>query len=98
MKTPQIYIRVPTPKPIDVENNNNVFNAAFAAMGEVRIRLNMDIYAPGTRSNPKARYYTLCGSAPTVVCRTPEAVAETLQRIYELVQSLNQWPANEEGE
>ena len=97
MTLPEITVRIPTPSPADISNNRNVVMAAFQKSREVRIRLNIDIYGPGTEQNPRSRYYSMCGTAPTITCRSMAGVQHTMDRIYQLVTELNGWHPEEEG-
>lgn len=97
MTIPDITVRIPVASPADLENNRQAVMAALHAMGQVRIRLNLDVYAPGTPSMPRSRYYCLCGSSPTIVCRTGKAVEYALGRIRDIVVELNGWAAGQEN-
>lgn len=87
----EILVRLPTPTPADHENNRNAVFAALEAKGQARMRINIDVYAPGTPDRPKARYYALCGTAPTVHCRTIEAVQHFLESVRRLMDDLDGW-------
>jgi hypothetical protein len=91
MTPPEILISMSTPSPSDMEDNRNVARAAFGAMRQCRIRVNIGMYAPGTQNKPKPRYYAVLGSAPTLVCKTPAAVDYVMRRINELMVELNGW-------
>lgn len=90
-ENPEITVRLPVPSLSDLQNNRNVVMAALQAKREVRIRVNIDLYGPGTQDNPKARYYAMMGSSPTITCRTSAAVEHALDRIREVVVELNGW-------
>jgi hypothetical protein len=89
--TPEILISLPVTKPSDLEDNRNVARAAFTSMGQCRLRLSVAMYAPGTASKPKARYYWILGSSATIVCKTPAALDEVMRRLQALTIELNGW-------
>ena len=97
MINPDITVRLPVPSPSDIQNNRNVVMAALQSKREVRIRVNIDLYGPGTPDNPKARYYAMMGSSPTITCKSIEAVEYALKRVREVVVELNGWAQEGEG-
>jgi len=56
----------------DEPMNQQVFSACLAEMNEVRLRLMVSCYGPGTVSKPKPTYRFLLGESATVRCRDAE--------------------------
>jgi len=58
----------------DEPQNVEVFEACLDETGEVRLRLMIGCYGPGTEAKPKPRYHWLLGESATVHCRDVEVV------------------------
>jgi hypothetical protein len=65
--------------------------AAFATFRQCKLRLDLKVYGPGTPEHPKSRYYFFLGMAPTITCRTPEAVEKVMEAVQQMVIELNGW-------
>lgn len=90
-KFPEITVALPSPSARDMADNANAIQAAFANFRQAKLRLDIKVYGPGTPDHPKARYYFLLGMAPTITCRTPEAVERVLEAVQQMVIALNGW-------
>ena len=55
--------------------NQKVFAACLGELNEVKLRLMIGCYGPGTEDKPKPRYFWLLGESATIHCRDLE-VAE----------------------
>jgi hypothetical protein len=53
----------------DEPENAKIFSACLMELNEVRLRLMISCYGPGTEDKPKSRYYFLLGESATVHCR-----------------------------
>lgn len=53
----------------DEPENQKVFEACHGELNEVRIRLMLGCYGPGTETKPKAKYFWLLGESATIHCR-----------------------------
>jgi hypothetical protein len=95
--TPEILISLPVTKPSDLDDNRNVARAAFSAMGQCRLRLSVAMYAPGTTSRPKPRYYWVLGSSATITCKTPAALDHVMKRLQQLTIEMNGWSSEKEA-
>lgn len=67
-----IRVKVKQAALVDEPENQKVFSACLAEMGEVRLRLMIGAYGPGTETRPKARYFWLLGESATIHCRDDE--------------------------
>ena len=54
---------------VDEPANVEVFSACLGEMNEVRLRLMLGCYGPGTETKPKAKYFWLLGESATVHCK-----------------------------
>lgn len=53
----------------DEPENAKIFAACLDELNEVRLRLMISCYGPGTETKPKSRYYFLLGESATVHCK-----------------------------
>lgn len=56
----------------DEPENQKIFGACYAELNEVRMRLMLGCYGPGTETKSKSRYYWLLGESATIHCKDPE--------------------------
>ena len=64
-----IRVEVKSSGLIDEPENIKIFAACLGELNEVRLRLMLSCYGPGTETKPKARYFFLLGESATVHCR-----------------------------
>ena len=57
---------------VDEPENQKVFEACHAELNEVKLRLMLGCYGPGTVEKQKARYFWLLGESATIHCKNPE--------------------------
>jgi hypothetical protein len=57
---------------VDEPENQKVFEACYAELNEVKLRLMLGCYGPGTVEKQKARYFWLLGESATIHCKNPE--------------------------
>jgi hypothetical protein len=69
-----IRVEVKSASDINEPENVHVFDACLAEMGEVRLRLMVSCYGPGTETKPKPAYRWLLGESATISCRGLEEV------------------------
>lgn len=53
----------------DEPENQKVFEACLGELNEVKLRIMLSCYGPGTETKPKARYFFLLGENATVHCK-----------------------------
>jgi hypothetical protein len=56
----------------DEPENQKVMEACLSELNEVKLRLVLGTYGPGTETKPKARYYWLLGESAMIHCRDLE--------------------------
>lgn len=95
MTLPEITVTLPVPSSSEIEDNRRVVRAAFQAKRQAKVRLALSVYAPGTEMSPGDRYYSLLGTTPTIICKTPEAVEEFLIRFNQFLNAINGWRPKE---
>lgn len=54
---------------VDEPANQEVFEACLGELNEIRMRVMLGCYGPGTEAKPKPRYAWLLGESATVHCR-----------------------------
>ncbi len=67
--TDSIRVEVKAAGITDDPENIKVFSACLGELNEVRLRLMLSCYGPGTETKPKARYFFLLGESATVHCK-----------------------------
>ena len=64
-----IRVEVKSSSIVDEPENQKVFDACLGELNEVKFRLMLGCYGPGTETKSKARYYWLLGESATVHCK-----------------------------
>ena len=64
-----IRVEVKSASLVDEPANQEVFDACLAEMNEVRLRLMVGCYGPGTVEKPKPAYRWLLGESATIHCK-----------------------------
>lgn len=73
----------------DEPENAKVFEACLGELNEVKLRLMLGCYGPGTEDKPKARYFWLLGESATIHCRDLEVAAWFREELLKWLQSLD---------
>ena len=73
----------------DDQENSRVFSACLDEMGEVRLRLMLSCYGPGTETRPKARYFFLLGESATIHARGLDEAAWFREELLGWLKSLD---------
>lgn len=73
----------------DEPENQKVFEACLGELNEVRMRLVIGCYGPGTEAKAKSRYYWLLGESATVHCKDLETVDWFREQLVEWLKSLD---------
>lgn len=84
-----IRVEVKAASVVDEPENVKVFEACHAELNEVRLRLMVGCYGPGTETKAKSRYYWLLGESATVHCRDVEVVEWFRQELLTWLKSLD---------
>lgn len=98
-----IRVETRTPGPADEEENIKIFSACHAELNEVRLRLMVGCYGPGTETSPKSKYYWALGESVSVHCRDVETCEWFREQLLGWLKSLDgvrleRQPDAEEGE
>ena len=54
---------------VDEPENQKVFEACLGELNEVKLRLMIGCYGPGSETKPKPKYYWLLGESATIHCK-----------------------------
>ena len=73
----------------DEPENQKVFEACHAELNEVKLRLMLGCYGPGTEDKPKARYSWILGESATVHCRDLEVADWFREQLIVWLKSLD---------
>jgi hypothetical protein len=73
----------------DEPANQEVFEACLGEVNEVKFRLMLGCYGPGTETKPKARYYWLLGESATIHCRNLEVSEWFREQLLTWLKSLD---------
>ncbi len=73
----------------DEPDNRKVLEACQARFGEVRMRVNIGAYGPGTTAKPTPRYWWMLGENATVVCRNPDVANWFRDELKNFIQNLD---------
>jgi hypothetical protein len=74
---------------VDEPENQKVFAACLAELNEVKIRLMLGCYGPGTVERPKSTYYWLLGESATIHCRDLEVAEWFRESLLNWLKSLD---------
>jgi hypothetical protein len=73
----------------DEPENVRVFSACLAELNEVRLRLMVSCYGPGTETAPKSKYYFLIGESATVHARGLDETIWFREELLKWLKSLD---------
>jgi hypothetical protein len=73
----------------DEPENQKVFAACLSELNEVRLRLMVSCYGPGTETAPKSKYYFLIGESATVHARGLDEVTWFRESLLTWLKSLD---------
>ena len=73
----------------DEPENQKIFAACHDEINEIRLRLMVGSYGPGTEKSPKSKYYWLLGESATIHCRDAETADWFRSNLLEWLQSLD---------
>jgi hypothetical protein len=73
----------------DEPENTKVFEACLSELNEVKLRLMLGCYGPGTEDKPKARYFWLLGESATIHCRDLETADWFREQLLSWLKSLD---------
>jgi hypothetical protein len=62
-------VEISTAGVVDEPENQKIFSACLGELNEVRLRLMISCYGPGTETKPKARYFFVLGESATIHAR-----------------------------
>ncbi len=84
-----IRVEVKSSSVVDEPFNQEVFEACHAEMNEVRLRLMVGCYGPGTVKKPKPTYRWLLGESATIHCKDAETADWFRENLLEWLKSLD---------
>lgn len=84
-----IRVEVKSASVVDEPENQKVFESCLAEMNEVRLRLMVGCYGPGTEDKPKARYFWLLGESSTIHCRDSDTADWFREQLIAWLKSLD---------
>ena len=98
-----IRVEVKSSSVVDEPANQEVFEACLGELNEVRIRVMLGCYGPGSETSPKPKYHWLLGKSATVHCRDVETCEWFREQLLGWLKSLDgvrleRQPDAEEGE
>ena len=64
-----LRVEISTAGVVDEPENQKIFSACLGELNEVRLRLMISCYGPGTETKPKARYFFVLGESATIHAR-----------------------------
>jgi hypothetical protein len=73
----------------DEPGNVEVFDACLAEMNEIRLRLMVGCYGPGTMTKPKPAYRWLLGESATIHCRDLDVAEWFREQLLAWLKSLD---------
>jgi hypothetical protein len=73
----------------DEPENQKVFEACLDELNEIRLRVMIGCYGPGTEAKSKSRYYWLLGESATVHCRDIEVSTWFREQLTEWLKGLD---------
>jgi hypothetical protein len=74
---------------VDEPENLKVMEACLSELNEVKFRVMLGCYGPGTEEKNKARYYWLLGESASVHCRDIEAATWFREEFRKWLESLD---------
>lgn len=64
-----IQVELRSPSITQEPENQKIFEISHSGLGEVRFRLMLGCYGPGTEQKPTPRYYWTLGESVTIHCK-----------------------------
>lgn len=74
---------------VDEPENQKVFEACHTELNEVKIRLMLGCYGPGTEEKTKPRYHWLLGESAMIHCKDPETADWFREQLQLWLKSLD---------
>lgn len=74
---------------VDEPENQKVMEACLGELNEIRLRLMVGCYGPGTEDKPKSRYYWLLGESVSVHCRDLDTCEWFREQLLAWLKSLD---------
>lgn len=84
-----IRVEVKAASVVDEPENMKIFSACLDELGEVRLRLMLGCYGPGTETKPKSRYYWLLGESASIHCRDLDVATWFREELMKWLASLD---------
>lgn len=84
-----IRVDVKAASVVDEPENEKVFVACLDEMNEIRLRLMVGCYGPGTETKPKPAYRWLLGESATISCRDLEVAAWFREELLKWLKGLD---------
>jgi hypothetical protein len=84
-----IRVEVKSAGLVDEPANQEVFEACLAEMNEVRLRLMVGCYGPGTEAKTKPKYHWLLGESATIRCRDLDTAEWFRENLLEWLKGLD---------
>jgi hypothetical protein len=73
----------------DEPENQKVLNVCYEKYGEVKFRINIGAYGPGTMEKPRPRFWWLLGESATIVCRNVDVANWFREEFKEFIRGLD---------
>jgi len=74
---------------VDEPENAKVMEACLGELNEIRLRVMVGCYGPGTDDKPKSRYYWMLGESVSVHCRGVEEATWFREQLLGWLKSLD---------
>jgi hypothetical protein len=84
-----IRVEVKSASVVDEPENQKVFEACHAELNEIRARVMVGSYGPGTVDKGKSRYYWLLGESATIHCRDVDTMNWFREQLFTWLKSLD---------
>ncbi len=73
----------------DEPENVKVFEACLGELNEVKLRLMLGCYGPGTETRPKPKYHWILGESATIHCRDLDVAEWFREQLLAWLKSLD---------
>jgi hypothetical protein len=84
-----IRVETRTASIVDEPENLKVMEACLGELNEVRMRLMLGTYGPGTAEHPKSKYWWLLGESVSIHCRDLEVAVWFRESLLAWLKSLD---------
>jgi len=74
---------------VDEPENQKIFEACLGELNEIKFRIMLGCYGPGTETKNKARYYWLLGESATIHCRDLDTATWFRESLLAWLKSLD---------